>query len=189
MPEPLSADLFLAKRMLRGDEAAFSEFFDTHFAPLFRFALKRAGGSEDAAEDIVQLTLCNAVRKIGTFRGEASMLTWLMTFCRHEISAYFAKQNRIPPMVELTEESPEIRSALESASGSDLVLRKETSALVQTILDTLPSRYGDVLEWKYIEGLSVMEIAERLAIGPKAAESMLTRARVAFRDAFAAVGA
>ncbi len=189
MPLPLSPDLLLAKRMLRGDEAAFSEFFEAHFGPLFRFALKRAGGNEDAAEEIVQVTLCNAMRKIGTFRGEASMLTWLMTFCRHEISAYFTKQNRRPPFVELTEESPEIRSALESASGPDVVLQKETSALVQTVLDSLPSRYGDVLEWKYIEGLSVIEIAERLAVGPKAAESMLTRARVAFRDAFAVVGA
>ena len=78
-------------------------------------------------------------------------------------------------MVDIAEERPEIRSALESLT-------------VQSILDHLPARYGDVLEWKYIEGLSVAEIGERLNVGTKAAESLLTRARVAFRDAFAAVG-
>ena len=50
-------------------------------------------------------------------------------------------------------------------------------------MDVLPTRYGDVLEWKYIDGLPVQEIARRLAIGPKAAESLLTRAREAFRAA------
>ena len=49
-------------------------------------------------------------------------------------------------------------------------------------VDALPSHYGDVLEWKYIDDLSVIEIAQRLAIGPKAAESLLTRAREAFRQ-------
>jgi RNA polymerase sigma-70 factor (ECF subfamily) len=47
----------------------------------------------------------------------------------------------------------------------------------------LPQRYGDVLEWKYIDGLEVAEIARRLEVGPKAAESVLGRARAAFRDA------
>jgi RNA polymerase sigma-70 factor (ECF subfamily) len=62
--------------------------------------------------------------------------------------------------------------------------RRELSSLVQRTLDHLPSRYGDVLEWKYIQGLSVSEIADRLGLGYKAAESLLTRARAAFRDAF-----
>ncbi len=54
-------------------------------------------------------------------------------------------------------------------------------------LDYLPDRYGDALEWKYIQELSVQEIAARLKVSPKAAESLLSRAREAFRDAFAAV--
>jgi RNA polymerase sigma-70 factor (ECF subfamily) len=51
-------------------------------------------------------------------------------------------------------------------------------------LDDLPDRYGDVLEWKYLHGLSVNEIAGRLGLTAKAAESMLTRARAAFREGF-----
>ena len=55
--------------------------------------------------------------------------------------------------------------------------------IIEATLDALPGRYGEVLEWKYIDELSVQEIAERLKLGPKAAESMLTRARESFRDA------
>jgi len=67
-------------------------------------------------------------------------------------------------------------------------LREEIRRLVQVALDQLPRRYGDALEWKYIDGLSVREIAERLSVSAKAAESLLTRARVAFRDVFLALG-
>jgi RNA polymerase sigma-70 factor (ECF subfamily) len=62
--------------------------------------------------------------------------------------------------------------------------RRELSRLVQAVLDQLPARYGDALEWKYIEGIPVQEIARRLGLGYKAAESLLTRARQAFREGF-----
>jgi RNA polymerase sigma-70 factor (ECF subfamily) len=189
MAEPERDDRLLVRRMSRGDEAAFTDFFESHFPPLYRFALRRMGGNEQAAEEIAQTTLCNAMRKLGTYRGEASLLTWLMTFCRHEIFAYAQREQRLPAMVDLAEDSVEIRAAFESMGADDALLRKERSELVQSILDRLPLRYGDILEWKYLEGLSVVEIAERLGVSPKAAESQLTRARVAFRDAFATVGA
>ena len=70
----------------------------------------------------------------------------------------------------------------------DEVRRREIVRLVQLTLDSLPAKYGDVLEWKYIHGLSVAEIAARLKMGSKAVESLLTRARQAFRDAVAPSG-
>ena len=51
------------------------------------------------------------------------------------------------------------------------------AAFVQRVLDQLPSHYADALEWKYIDEVPVQEIASRLGLGPKAAESLLTRAR------------
>jgi RNA polymerase sigma-70 factor (ECF subfamily) len=65
--------------------------------------------------------------------------------------------------------------------------RAETARLVRSLLDRLPSRYGDVLEWKYVEGLSVDEIGAELGIGHTAAQSLLARARVAFREALETV--
>ena len=66
--------------MVRGDEGAFGEFFESHFAPLFRFAMPRVGNDAQVAEDVVQATLCRAVRKLASYRGEAALLTWLCTF-------------------------------------------------------------------------------------------------------------
>jgi RNA polymerase sigma-70 factor (ECF subfamily) len=190
-------DRALVQRMLAGDDAAFGEFFDTQFDRLYRFALPRLQGDADATEEVVQAVLCRSITKLSTYRGEAALSTWLCTFCRHEISAHYRRLRRAPESAELLEDAPEIRAALDSLAASGApgaedpeagLRRKELARLVQVALDSLPRRYGDALEWKYIQGLSVNEIADRLEVGPKAAESLLTRARQAFRDSFATLG-
>jgi RNA polymerase sigma-70 factor (ECF subfamily) len=188
--EPVTEDRELVRRMLRGDERAFGEFFDASFPGLYRFALARLDRDEAAAEEVAQAALCKAISKLATFRGEAALFTWLCTFCRHEISAWCRRKRRFPRQIGLVEELPEVRAALESlpaslAEGPAAALdRKEIGRLVQVALDHLPAHYGDALEWKYLEGLSVKEIAARLGLSAKAAESLLVRAREAFRDGF-----
>lgn len=184
------SDLALVRRIRQGDEDALRRFFDDSFPALFRFARARLRGDDDAAEEIAQATLIRAVTKLHTYRGEATLLTWLFTFCRHEISAYLARHHRAGDAVALEEDVPEVRAALESlgafiAGPEEELRRSELARRVWVALDALPPRYGDALEWKYVQGLSVEEIARRLGIGAKAAESLLTRAREAFREVFA----
>jgi RNA polymerase sigma-70 factor, ECF subfamily len=180
------ADWQLVKRMLGGEETAFEEFFGLYFPGLYRFALIRLNQDADAAEEVVQNALFKAISKLKTFRGEAALFSWLCTFCRYEISDYFkgAKQR------QLIQDVPEVLAALESLLTAtedrpdQAILKKQIAGTVQVALDSLPPRYANALEWKYIEGLSVKEIAARLNLGDKATESTLTRARQAFRDAF-----
>lgn len=181
-------DRELVRDMLEGKEAAFEVFFGNYFPGLYRFALTRLR-HETAAEEVVQRALCKAITKLGAFRGEAALFTWLCTFCRHEISAYLKTENHLY-LTDLIQETPEIAAAMDSllAAAEDrpdhALLRKEVSQLVQLALDALPFHYSSALEWKYIEGVPVKEIATRLDLGLKAAESLLTRARQAFRDSF-----
>ena len=111
--EVLTPDLALVRRMLDGDEAAFESFFNAVYPALYRFALARLGSDEDAADEVAQAAICKAIAKLHTFRGEAALLTWVCTFCRHEIYAY-CKRHAEHPHVELAEDEPEIRAALES---------------------------------------------------------------------------
>jgi RNA polymerase sigma-70 factor (ECF subfamily) len=183
------SDLALARRLLAGDDSAFEDFFADYFPRVYRFARARLGGDEDAAEEIAQAALIKAVSKLHTYRGEAALFTWLCTFCRREMAAWLAHAGRASE-VSFVEDEPETRAALDAlamlaADDPETQLRRrELSRLVEATLDHLPGRYGDVLEWKYIQGRSVEEIAERLGLGYKAAESLLTRARQAFREGF-----
>jgi len=62
--------------------------------------------------------------------------------------------------------------------------RVQLIRLIQVALDKLPAQYGDVLEWKYIEGHSIKEISEKLNIGTEATQSLLARAKRAFADIY-----
>ncbi|MFQ5719974.1 MAG: RNA polymerase sigma factor [Acidobacteriota bacterium] len=183
-------DSRLVRRLLVGDERAFDEFFRTFFPRLFRFAMPRLAGRTEDAEDVVQATLVKALSHLRSYRGEAALFTWLCTICRREIGAQYRHREARLTRVDLVEDSPEIRAALESLAavteaGPETVARtRELSRLVQLVLDRVPPRYGDALEWKYIDGMPVREIAARMGVGLKAAESVLTRARAAFREVF-----
>ena len=182
-------DLALARRLLAGDEPAFEEFFADYFPRLYRFARARLGGNEDAAEEVAQSALIRAVAKLHTYRGEAALFTWLCTLCRREIATWLERAGKAPE-VSLIDDHPEIRAALDALAAfashdpETELRRRELARLVQVTLDHLPGRYADALEWKYIQELSVGEIADRLGLGYKAAESLLTRARQAFREGF-----
>ena len=50
--------------------------------------------------------------------------------------------------------------------------------------DQLPAHYGNALEWKYLYGYSVEEIAAKLGVGLEAAQSLLARAKRAFQEVY-----
>lgn len=175
--------------MLAGDERAFDAFFEAYFARVYRFALPRLNGDVEATREVVQAALTKAMRKMGGFRGDASLFTWICQICRREVVDHIRANRRHTRHVVLIDDQPELRMAIEAIEAPeeyDLVKsygRAETGRLVQSVLDRLPSNYGDALEWKYMEGRSVEEIGERLGIGTTAAQSLLARARTAFREA------
>ena len=179
--------------MLKGDERAFTAFFDGYFPRVYRFALPRLGGDADATAEVVQATLVKAMRKLADFRNEASLFTWVCQICRHEVVDWLRAQRRHSDKVVLMEDSPELRAAVDAIAAPDTeepanrYSAAETRRLVRSVLDRLRPRYGDALEMKYVEGLSVEEIGVELGIGTTATQSLLARARVAFRDALASV--
>jgi RNA polymerase sigma-70 factor (ECF subfamily) len=191
-PTPLN-DQALVKSMLAGDEQAFRRFFETYFPRVYRFALPRLGGDADTTKQVVQAAMTKAMRGLQKFRGDAALFSWLCQICRHEIVDYLRAHKRYSDRVVLIDDSPELRAALEAVEApvdlepATIYSKEETRRLVQSVLDRLPDRYGDVLEWKYVEGRSVEEIGALLGVGQVAAQSLLARARVAFREALETV--
>ena len=179
-------DLRLVQRMLAGDPAAYGSFADRYLPPLYRFTLARLRGDRERTSDIVQTAVTKAIGKLDTYRGEAALLTWLCACCRNEVLMHFRSRRSAPVEVEL-EEGITPAAGFGGATAPDpelAVLRDETATLVHMTLDLLPSHYARALEWKYVEGLAVEEIAARLEMTGKAAESLLGRARAAFRTRY-----
>ena len=187
-------DLATARRILRGDQPAFRLLFDQYFPRLYRFALSRLHGDAEAAAEVVQLTFCRAIERLDNYRGEAALYTWFCQICSNLVVDHYRRRNQETRRVVLIEDSPEVQAILAALTDPDgdrgavELERRDVTRLVQATLDHLPERYGDVLEWKYVDDLPVAEIATRLSLSAKAAESLLGRARVAFRDALLALG-
>ena len=192
MTEPVHVDRALVLRILQGDEAAFRGMFDSFFPRLYRFALARLDGDHDAASDVVQQTFCRAIEHLDTYRGEAALYTWFCQVCRNTLTDYQRAKNRQARAVVLLEDLPNVRAMLEAFAAPATeqpelrAWQQDVRRLVQATVETLPERYSDILELKYVDGMSVEDIADHLHIGAKAAESLLARARTAFREAIMA---
>jgi RNA polymerase sigma-70 factor (ECF subfamily) len=184
-----TSDRTLIAAMLEGDQAAFNRFFDIYSSRVYRFALTRLGGDVEAAEEVVQSTLVKAMRSLRTFRGEAALFSWLCQICRHQVVDYLRMHKRHAKHVVRIDDSAQLRAALVviAAPATDEPLHcydaSQTCRLVQSVLENLPSRYADALRWRYLEERSVADIGESMGIGYTAAESILARARTAFRAA------
>ena len=183
-------DLKLARLVDAGDEQAFERFFNENYDRLYRFALSRLGDDHVIAEDIVQQCFTNAINGISGYRGEAQLFTWLCTICRNQITDWQRKHSGYNERVVLYEDVPEIQAVVDSfrapACDDPLIQAQQDDAfrLIQVALDRLPVAYGDVLEWRYIEGYSAQEIADRLKISTDAANSLTARAKRAFSDIY-----
>ncbi len=179
-------DRALAVRMRSGDEAAIATFAERCIGPLYRFASSRLGGDPELALEIAQTTMTKALSNLASYRGEAALLTWICACCRNEIRMHFRRQQSAPDEVELAE-GLEPSAGFPGAGADDAeadLLRKEEALKVHMALDGLPEHYARALEWKYVERLPVAEIAARLGLQLKAAESVLTRARASFRGSY-----
>jgi len=77
------SDADLVARALEGDRAAFGALVDRHRAAVYR-AARAALGSHAEAEDAAQDAFVAAYERLGSFRGEASFKTWMLTIAWHQ---------------------------------------------------------------------------------------------------------
>jgi RNA polymerase sigma-70 factor (ECF subfamily) len=191
-PVVYADDKRLVARLLAGEEAAFRQFFADYYHRLYRFALSRTNHDVGAAEDAAQSALSRALGSLASYRGEAQLFTWLCAICRGELAVWRRRTGRREAHIVLIEDRPDTRAAIESlAAPSDdpatELQRDQHARHIQVALDSLPRHYGDALEWKYVEGYSAQEIAARLDIGTEAANSLLARAKRAFKEIYSSL--
>lgn len=182
-------DLQLARKLMSGDSGTFAQFFEDYFPRLFRFILRRTNRDTETARDVVQSALLKGLRNLGSYRGEASMFTWFCQIARHECSDQLARQQAQARTLVALENDPSVRAALESmqwaadSEPEEVMQREERQELVHAALDYLPARYARLLEMKYVQELPVEQIAQNMGVTAISVQSLLARARAAFREA------
>jgi RNA polymerase sigma-70 factor (ECF subfamily) len=170
--------------MLEGDEEAFRVFFNTYYPRLAAFVTRRFSLDAASVDDIVQAALIKAMRRLYTYRGDASLFTWLCTICWREFLTIRRKEQKHLgcESLESLPESNLIELRAPEHCEPDCVSDAESvrSAITKT-LGELPDHYARALELKYVEGRAVDELAATMGITVIGAQSLLGRARAAFR--------
>ncbi len=140
--------------------------------PLYRFVSRRAGGSQQLAEDITQETYLRAVAVWRNGRRPENALAWLQTVARNLLLSHYRRKT--PRSLDA--------SRLANVLASAPVDGPDAAALVYWGLARVGRRKRRLLEAFYIEGQSMRTIAAELGVSGRAAEGRLRRARQALRD-------
>ncbi len=167
-------DMQLVEQLKAGDPDAAARLVDQYADDVYHFVYNQVGGSAQDAEDIVQETFVAALKAIRRFRGDSKLRTWLFGIASHKVidmRRWAARRPQVnfgdipffldaPGMVpERVLERDELRKAVRLA-----------------LLQLLP-HYRAALVLKYVEGMSVREIAGVMHKTEKSIESILVRAR------------
>lgn len=174
--------MVLLRRALAGDPDAFRAIIKVHNQRLYRIA--RGVVRNDAeAEDIVQEAYLRAFANLGAFRGQASLSTWLSRIVINEALGRLRKRKRIAAMPE-NPEAEIIRFPLNPSDDPERTMaQRQILGLVERATDSLPDVYRTVFVARLIEGLSIEETADLLAVRPETVKTRLHRARTLVRKA------
>lgn len=171
----------LVREILRGDEGAIKIFYEKYSPYLFAFIVTKVGKREDV-EEILQDTCLSILDSLPLFNFRCSLLTWAKKIALHEVADFYRKR-KIKTVV--FSHLPFLENLVSNALGPELVYQeKEVKNEIERVFARLSEGYGKILRLKYIEGLSMAEIARVLNISFKSVESRLFRARVAFKTAW-----
>jgi RNA polymerase sigma-70 factor (ECF subfamily) len=166
--------------------------FHDHGSRVYNLARRLMGNDADA-EDVTQEVLLQVVRKLDTFRGDASITTWLH---RVTFNAAQTLRRRRAARPEMQTDDPldqlfqadgyHVRPVKDwSIAPEELVLEQEQQDQIEAAVATLPEIYRDVYVLADVEQLPNAEIAEMLTMSVPAVKSRLHRARLLMREALA----
>jgi RNA polymerase sigma-70 factor (ECF subfamily) len=167
----------LRDAVLAGDERAWRTWYDESFATLDNYVAWRCGGLRDLADEALQETWLVAVRRIRDFQPDrASFLAWLRGIAGGVIRNRLRRRARDHSVVSLNGDV--------ASTHAHNAVERDRQERVAITLARLPEHYEAVLRAKYLDGKTVAEIAAEWNDSPKAVESLLTRAREAFRQTY-----
>jgi RNA polymerase sigma-70 factor (ECF subfamily) len=179
-------DIDLVHSCRNGDVSAFEELVKRHQGKIFRIAQHILHNREDA-QDVVQEAFLKAFRNLEQFQENAQFSTWLVRITINQSLMKLRKPHRkheiaIAPDVqtetgEVPHEVPDWRP-----NPEELYRKSELRAILLQELQALPPALSLVFVLRDMEGLSIEQTSESLAVSPAAVKTRLMRARLQLRE-------
>jgi RNA polymerase sigma-70 factor, ECF subfamily len=174
----------LLRRCRKGDQDAWSELFDRHYAAAGRFIHQiSAKFTPEDMEEICQETFLTVINNISSFEGRSQFQTWVFRIAANKAHDFLERQQAAKrgggqATISLQAEDPEGRTLdpPSNAPGPDAaLLNAENTELVVQALERIGQPCREVIELRYFADLSYEEIADELRMNPKTVSSRLSK--------------
>jgi len=177
-------------RIADRDEAAVEQFYRSHADAVFRFVYRRLDRDYEDAQEVTQEVFISAIKLAATYDGSCSAQTWLYGIAKLRVTDRIrirSRKKRIPKSKTSSLDDESVQTIQEYKAGrlspEDVLNRIDEEFLVDHMLGKLNDNEREALLLKYVDELSIKEIAQLLGRSEMAVESILTRAKKKARDA------
>jgi RNA polymerase sigma-70 factor (ECF subfamily) len=157
------------------DPVAFRDWYDVTLPRVYRYLLARVGEAW-LAEELTQQTFVEAIRQRRQFDGRSDVVTWLCAIGRNKLVDHYRRSGR-----EAARHARLVAVHGDSPDGSAAFDERDA---IHTALAELPQDQRLALIFRYLDQMTVREVAAQLGRSEKATESLLSRGRDAFRQAY-----
>ena len=162
---------------ITADATAFRDWYDAAMPRVYAYLYSRTGGDAGLAEELTQQTFVAALRRPESFAGRAEAVTWLIAIARNKLVDHFRGAERDRRHLRAVEARP---GESPDAAWTSASLRDE----IGHALDALPPEQRLALVLHVVDGLPVRAVAQEMGRSEDATESLIRRARAAFRRAY-----
>ena len=188
-------DIDLLERLKNGDEGALTDLADTYSSKIYQLAFRYLRNKEDA-EEITQDVLFKVYRKVGAFRGDSALSSWIYRITFNAAMSRLRTARYQRSQDEDRQASPNESDAATSASRSfdvadwsdladERVLRSQLRQRVFRAILALPAIYRAPVMLRDIQGMSTEEASALLRVKDQTLKSRLHRGRLILRKQLA----
>jgi RNA polymerase sigma-70 factor (ECF subfamily) len=170
-----------------GNRDAWAMLYDAYSADVWRYVARLLGQHASAVADVVQETFLEAAGSARRFDPErGSLWNWLTGIAHHRVAFYWRQTGRARERLkQMAARLPEIGDWLSDGQApGERIEQLEVADLVRATLAELTAEYAALLTGKYVEDLSLVDLAHRWGGSTEAIKSKLARARREFRAEF-----
>jgi RNA polymerase sigma-70 factor (ECF subfamily) len=172
-------DRELVRRVLAGDQEAFSEIYNANFRRIYAFIVKRVGDAAEA-EDLTQETFVQLYRSLGSYEGRSSLLTWTFGIAHNVCSRFFRHCSRwmVGGKNARTLDEYPVESTIERQIDAARALDR-----CGEVLEASRRRaHREIFHLRYGESQSIRAIAKKVGKTNEAVKVSLRRSRAALSD-------
>ena len=172
-------DYIITQQLLSGDKQALRNIYHILTPKLQKYLFSKLSDKNDV-DELTQDVWLNFLDALPVFSYKSSLWTFMMSIARHEVMDFYRKKYAKKAIQYV----PFLKDIYNVPLDSSAKTSENINSLIESILTTLANDYASLLRLKYLDGLSVKDIAIKMNMSPKSIESKIYRARMAFKKAY-----